>query len=135
MFTPQAGTPDAARRVVLLTLGAGAVGSLGLMLRAGRHAPFFLIIVFAIWVLAPFAGAAWATMAATRWSSLSRTMVYVVSLAVAVASVTAYAYVVLRPPRSTPAFMFVVVPGASWLGIAISLAMGVLSHRRQSSGR
>jgi hypothetical protein len=118
---------------VLIALGAGAVGSLGLMLRAGRHAPLFLIIVFALWVLAPFAGAAWVTMASTRWSPLGRTTVYVVSLAVAVLSVAAYASVVLRPPRSTPAFVFVVVPAASWWGIGISVAIVALSSRRGQS--
>ncbi len=39
---------------------AGAVGSVGLMLRAGQRTPLFLLVLFVFWILSPFVALAWA---------------------------------------------------------------------------
>lgn len=54
-------------------------------------------------------------------------------LIVALASVALYADVALRPPKSTPAFRFVMVPVASWLLMAIVLSISALASKKASS--
>ena len=116
------------QRVVVV---AGAVLSIGLMLRAG-HPPLFLRVLFAIWVLAPFVALLWADAFSTRWSAVTRATLHGVMLLVALGSVAIYAYVVVRPPRSTPAFVWVVVPVASCVLMAIIIPMAAFISGRRS---
>src|SRR5207245_3522508 len=113
---------------------AGAVGSVGLTLRAGRSTPRLLLVLFVLWVLSPFVALAWATMVAKRWSVLTRAMLYCVTLVVTLGSLAIYGSVVLPPVGSPRAFVFVVVPPGSWLLITnvvrlIALISGRLSRR------
>ena len=57
--------------VALPTMVVGAVASIALMLRAG-HPPLFLRVLFAIWVLSPFAALLVANMVSKRWSVITR---------------------------------------------------------------
>ena len=75
---------DRLRAVALFVVFAGAASSLGSMLRAGRRTPRFLLVLFVIWVLAPFAALAWANMVSTRWSAITRTTLYWATLVVTV---------------------------------------------------
>ena len=52
--------------IALPTMVIGAVASMALMLRAG-HPPVFLRVLFAIWVLSPFAALFVANMVSKRW--------------------------------------------------------------------
>lgn len=108
----------------------GAAGSLGFMLRAGRHTPRFLLMLFIIWVLSPFVVLLWANAASTRWPVLARKALYCVTIAVALASLAIYAYFVLETPRPTPAF--VLVPPASGVLTAIVVPTAGLISRRRS---
>jgi hypothetical protein len=119
--------------VALPTMVIGAVASILLMLRAG-HPPVFLRVLFAIWVLSPFVALLAANMVSKRWSVITRTTLDTVMLVLTLISLAIYGYVVLNPPRSTPAFVWVVVPVASWLLLTIvvpvaALASGALSRR------
>ena len=67
----------------LIAVLAGTVGSIGLMLHAGRNAPRLLIVLFAIWVLSPFVALALANGVSKRWSVLTRATLYSVMLVVA----------------------------------------------------
>ena len=73
---------DRLRAVALLAVVAGAGSSLGLMLRAGRRTPRFLLVLFVFWVLSPFVALAWANMVSTRWSAVTRMTLYCVTLVV-----------------------------------------------------
>ena len=69
-----------------------------------------------------------------RWSALTRATLYSVMLVLTLGSLAMYRDVALGPPRAKTAFVFVVVPPASWLLIAIvvpiaALISGRLSHR------
>src|SRR5450432_3739404 len=64
------------RAVSLIAVVVGAVGSVGLMLSAGRSTPRFLLVLFVIWVLSPFVALAWANVVSRRWSSLTRVTLY-----------------------------------------------------------
>ncbi len=119
--------------IALPTMVIGAVASMALMLRAG-HPPVFLRVLFAIWVLSPFAALFVANMVSKRWSVITRTMLDTVMLVLTLMSLAIYGYVVVNPPRSTPAFVWVVVPVASWLLMTIVVPVvaflsGTLSRR------
>ena len=117
----------------LIAVLAGAVGSVGLMRHAGRNNPSrLLLVLFALWVLSPFIALILANMVSKRWSVLTRATLYSVMLVLAVSSLVIYGVVALGPPRPKTAFVFVVVPPASWLLIGIVLPIAALVSRRPS---
>jgi len=117
----------------LIAVLVGAVGSVGLMLHAGRNNPSrLLLVLFALWVLSPFIALVLANMVSKRWSVLTRATLYTVMLVLTVGSLAIYGDVALGPPRAKAAFVFVVVPPASWLLIAIVLPIAALISGRPS---
>jgi hypothetical protein len=112
---------------------AGAVGSVGLMLRAGHGNPSrLLLVLFALWVLSPFIALVLANMVSKRWSVLTRATLYTVMLVLTSGSLAIYGDVALGPPRTKAAFVSVVVPPASWLLIAIVVPIAALISGRPS---
>jgi len=107
------------RGAALVVLGIGATGSFALMLRVGQRAPLFLLLAFAIWVLAPFAVLAVASHRADRWSAGARGALYGLMPLVTLTSLAVYGHAVLRPPKSPPAAPFLLVPFAELLATAI----------------
>lgn len=77
------------------------------------------MILMAIWVLSPFIILVWADLVSKSWSVLTRAALYGVMLVLPLASLASYGANALRPPKAQAAFIFVVVPPASWLLIAI----------------
>lgn len=116
------------RAAALVAVAAGAAGSLGFMLIAG-HPPLFLRVLFAIWVLSPFAALVAADAASARWPRLTRLTLYSLMLAVTLVSLGIYGTVALGPPRPQKAFVFVVVPPTSWLLIAVALPLAAWLSR------
>ena len=110
----------------------GAVGSAGLMLRAGRHTPRFLLVIFVFWVLSPFAAVAWAEVVSKRWPVLTRAALYIVMLVITLGSLAIYGHDAASPPRAKAAFVFVIVPPASWLLIAIVVPIAALISGRRA---
>jgi hypothetical protein len=122
------------RTAALIALPAGAAGSIDFMLRAGHRNPSRVpLILFAIWVLSPFVALLFAIIVSKDWSVLTRAMLYGVVLVLTVTSLAIYVDVALGPPRTKTAFVFVVVPPASWLLIAITISIGALNSRRRSA--
>jgi hypothetical protein len=127
------GLLQAASQIAVLV---GAVGSAGLMLHAGRHAPRVLVVLFAIWVLSPFVALASANVVSRRWPAPIRATLYSVTLLVTLGSLAVYGADALRPPQSQAAFVYVIVPPASWLLCAIAIAAAAsISGRRLRGGR
>src|SRR6202795_3161101 len=117
----------------LIAVLAGSVGSVGLMLRAGHRNPSrLLLVLFALWVLSPYIALVLANMVSKRWAVLTRASLYTVMLVLTVGSLAAYGVVALGPPRPKTAFIFVVVPPASWLLIAIAVPIAALISGRLS---
>jgi hypothetical protein len=115
------------RAGALIVLLAGAIGSFAFMLRVGSHNPSrILMIVFSVWVLAPFA----ALIFSMRWAAFSRPPLYIVVLVMALGSAAIYGYVAYGPSRAQPAFAFLVVPFVSWLLIAMALFISKLRQSR-----
>jgi len=110
---------------------AGAVGSLALMLRAGRRTPPFLLLIFVFWVLSPFVALAAADRVSTRWSVLTRATLYCAALVIAVSSLAIYGGLVSPPAGSPAAFIYVAVPPASWLLIAVAVSIAAFASRRR----
>ena len=124
------------RTAALVALPAGAAGSIGFMLRAGHRNPSpVLLILFAIWVLSPFVALLFAIMVSKDWSVLTRATLYGVVLVLTVTSLAIYGDVALGPPRTKTAFLFVVVPPASWLLIAITISTAARISRGRSKQR
>ena len=137
MTSKERGRPDDGflgllRAVALIAVMAGAVGSLGLMLRAGQRTPRFLLVVFVFWVASPFVALAWANVVSKRWPVLIRATLYGVTIVITLGSLAYYGGVVLPPPGSPRAFVFVAVPPASWLLMTIVVSIAALISRRLS---
>ena len=128
---PDGGFLGLLRAVALIAVVAGAAGSVGLMLRAG-HPPLLLRVLFAIWVLAPFTALAWANIRSKRWSVVTRATLHTVTLVLTFSSLIIYGDAVLRPAKSTPAFVFMVVPLGSWLLMTIVVPIAALISGRLS---
>ena len=119
------------RVAALIALPAGAVGSVGLMLYAGRrNSSRLLLVLFALWVLSPFMALVWANLVSTRWTDRTRATLHGLMLVLTIGTLAIYGAVAFGPPRAQAAFVFVVVPPASWVPIAIVVAIA-----RRISGR
>jgi hypothetical protein len=121
---------EGAARIALLI---GAVGSVGLMLHAGRrNNSRILLTLFTLWVLSPFLALVLANLASRRWSVLTRVALESSTLVLTLGSLIIYGAVALGPPRSKTAFIFVVVPPTSCLLIAVVIAIAALISGRTS---
>ncbi len=132
---PEGGFLALLRASAHIAVPVGAVGSLGLMLWAGRRNDSrILLVLFALWVLSPFMALVLANAVSKRWSVVSRAALHSVMLVLTLVTLAIYGDVVLGPPRAKPAFVFIVVPPASWLLIAIVVAVAALISGRHTSG-
>jgi len=121
------------RMVSLMAVVAGALGSEGLMLRAGQHSPRLLIVAFTVWVLSPFAALLWAYKVSSGWSIVTRTALYGVALVVALSALAIYGdLITVKPQAASAAFVFVAVPPASWAFMAIVIPMAALLSGKRS---
>ncbi len=121
------------RAAALIAVPAGAVGSVGLMLHAGRRNDSrILLALFALWVLSPFMALVLANLVSKLWSVHTRATLYSVMLVLTLGSLAIYGDVALGPPRAKTAFVFVVVPPASWLLTAIVVPTAALISGRRS---
>ena len=129
---PEGGYLGRLRTVAQFAVVAGAVGSVGLTLRAGRRTPRLLLLLFVIWVLSPFVALAWANVVSKRWSVPTRATLYCVTLVLTLGSLAIYGDLLL-PPAGTPrAFVFVVVPPVSWVLLTTVVPIAALISRRLS---
>jgi hypothetical protein len=128
------GAPGVLRAAAMIAVVAGAVGSVGLMLRAGQRTPRFLLVLFVIWVLSPFVVLAWANIVSRRWSVLTRATLYCVTLVLTLGSLAIYGNLVSPPAGSPRAFVFVVVPPVSWALLAVVVPIAALISRRRGAG-
>jgi hypothetical protein len=133
MGRPDGGSLGVLRAVALIAVVVGAVGSLGLMLRAGQRSPRLLLVLFTFWVLSPFVALAWANVVSKRWSVLTRATLYGVTLVITLGSLAIYGDVVKVAPRGSPnAFVFVVVAPGSWVLMTVVVSIAALVSGRRS---
>ena len=121
------------RAVAMISVLTGAGGSVGLMLRVGhRNNSRILLALFAIWVLSPFVALVFANIASKGWSVITRATLYSVMLVLTLGSLAIYGDVALAPLTAKTVPVFVIVPPASWLLIAIVVPIAVLISRSRS---
>ena len=124
------------RSVAVLAVVFGAAGSVALMLRAGQRTPRFLLVLFVIWLLAPFVALLWALVVSPRWSARARVVLCSVALVIAAVSPAIYGKVIPVAPAGSPnAFVWVIVPPMSWLLMVITMLIVRLSPRRAIADR
>ena len=119
------------RTVARIAMVAGAAGSLALLLRASTHTPRFLLALFVLWVLSPFAMLAWANTT-KRWSPGTRVTLCWVTLILALGSLPIYAGLIPRPAGTRLAFVFLMVPLASWVLLILALSVAALASRMRA---
>jgi len=133
--SPARQPPNAAlsrlRAVALAGAVIGGTGSAVLMIRAGQRTPRFLLVMFIVWLLAPFAVLLWANAVSPRWTSATRIVLYGVTVVASLASLAIYGELVdIRPPGAANAFPWVIVPPATMLlALTIPLAASIARRR------
>jgi hypothetical protein len=119
------------RRAAVILALAGAAASIGFMLYAGRRNPSRLpVLLFAAWVLSPFVAAILAWAKSERWSAPICATLYATILVVSLLSLCVYGVVALGQVRVKIGFVFLVVPLASWLVLAIAVGVAAARSRR-----
>ena len=130
---PEGGFLGLLRAAALIATPAGDVGSVGLMLRAGHRNPSRLLLaLFALWVLFPFMALGLASVASKRWSVLTRAALHSAMLVLTLGSLAIYGVVALGSPKAKTAAVFVVVPPASCLLIAMVVPIAAILSGRLS---
>jgi len=130
---PEASFLSVLRPAALIALLVGAVGSAGMMLRAGHGNPSrLLIVLFTFWVLSPFMALVLANLVSKRWSVLTRATLYVAMLVITFGSLAIYGALAFGPLRAKTGFVYLVVPAASWVLIAIVVTIAAVISGRLS---
>jgi hypothetical protein len=111
------------RRGTFIIMLTGALVSLGLMFRTGRHNhSVLLLMLFGIWVLSPFMGLAVAYILSNRWSAFTRNILYLLAMMLTIISLLIYSGV-WNPAAIKPAFVFLTVPLLSWILLAVVIPL------------
>ena len=108
----------------------GAICAVGLTTYAGARvgSPLVLRLLFAVWVLSPFAATLTGYAISASWRPSMRVALYTMTLVTAASSSLAYAYFALGAARPATA-AFVLIPPASWLFAAVALGITAFSAR------
>jgi hypothetical protein len=120
-------TPSLAgwRSAAFIAVIFGAIGSIGLLRHAQQHPPVLLAVLFVIWVFAPFGLLGVANLLSKNWPIAVRKTLYVVTLAVTVASLSIYLDDNFFHRTAHPAGVWVAVPPVSVIlsGVVIAIAL------------
>lgn len=118
------------RNVALFMAVTGGIASVGMTLYTGRKNPSALLMVmFAVWVLSPFAALLYVQSISKRWTAAARTLLYWLTLVTTAVSLAAYSGI-WTPPGTHTAFVFLVIP---FLSLAmIGIALFLLSNHKSS---
>ena len=117
------------RTISLIAVTAGALGSVALMLYAGRTAPPLLLVLFALWVSSPFDALALCHAISSRWPAPMRTALYGATLVLAPVTLVIYAIATFGTHASRPTPVFVMVAPVSWVLIAVTIAAAAAASR------
>ena len=121
------------RRAALIALLAGSVVAAALTLYAGRNnSSRILTILFVVWVLSPFLGAAFAILRWRRGSALTRATLDVAAVLLTFATLAAYALHDLGYWKVKTGTVFLMVPLVFWLLLGIVLMAAAFSSRGKS---
>jgi hypothetical protein len=109
----------------------GAVGSALFLLRATSRNPSpLLVALLTAWVVSPFVALIWANVVSRKWSVPTRAALHGVALVTVLSSLAVYGVDALWSRSSQGAFVFIVVPPASWLFGATLVALVSFGRQR-----
>jgi hypothetical protein len=118
------------RRAAFIAVLAGALGSVGFLLRAtSRNPSLLLVVLLTIWVVSPFVALLWASFASKLWSVPARVALYGVMLVVSLGALVIYTADALWPRSAQGAFVFIVFAPSAWLFSAIVVAVAAFTKR------
>ena len=118
------------------SLAVGAAGSVALTLYFGRNnSHYVLTALFVFWVLGPFAVLAFADWLSTRWPNPVRRAIHRLMFTLTLVSLAGYSVGAFRPLKAQPAAVFLVVPVACYLLMAIVVGIAALAVSRQPGPR
>ena len=124
-------TSPIVRRVALTAAVVGAAASLGLVLYAGRrNDSLILTLLFTVWVLSPYVAALRATMIARGWLALTQKALYAAILIFTLGALAIYGSCAFGLLRLKTGFVFLVVPFASWVLMAVFGVSARISERK-----
>ena len=127
----RAGVLDVLRTTAVIAVLLGAIASVALVFIAGRRSPQrLLLVLMSIWVLAPFIALMFANAISTRWSATTRAALYSVMIVLTLVSLAVYGAGASVPIGPHPAAVFVGVPIATWVVIAIVVPMAMIMSRK-----
>ena len=137
MNTDAGGWLRALRLTAFVAVPAAAIGSWALMLGLATAGPGPLMLIFSVWMLAPFAALGWANSKSHQWAPVARVTAHVTAIVLALGSFAFYASAVKTEPGSTPALvLFFSVPVVSWLLILVTIGpAAMMSHRAATNRR
>jgi hypothetical protein len=119
------------RSFAMIVVAAGGILSLGLTLQTGHNNhSVLLVLLFAVWVLSPFAGLLVAGFLSKRLTVPIRKAIYILMFVITIGSLAGYSGL-FSPPGSKPAFIFLVVPLISWILVAIFISVSVFRARKR----
>lgn len=122
------------RMIALVAVYTGAIGSLGLTLYTGRKNPsILLMLLFAVWVLSPFAVLLIANLISRQWTVMTRTAMYCLMFVISAVSLAGYSGL-WTPPGTHTAFVFMVIPLLSWVLIAVVIPVAQRLSRGMNNG-
>ena len=126
-------TLESLRAIVLIVLLAGAIGSLVMVLNAGRNNNSILLpVLFVTWVLSPFIALLIANMISKRWPVHTHAILYYLMLVVMLISLVGYSGA-FSSPDTKPAFKFLLFPLISWLLIVIIIPITLRLSRKNGT--
>ena len=120
------------RSAALLATVIGAIGSIGLLRHAQQHPPPLLVVLFIIWVFAPFGLLAVANLFSNRWPLRVRVTLYIVTFLVTLLSLGIYVDDNVRHRTAHPAAVWVAIPPASVLLAAILIGIAALKAKKNA---
>lgn len=128
--------PDAAslaglRSSALIATVIGAIGSIGLWRRTPQHPPPLLVVLFVIWICAPFGLLATANILSKPWPANVRITLYVMTIAVTVGSLAIYLDNNFAHRTTHPAGVWVAVPPASVIVSGVAIAITLWQARKR----
>jgi len=112
------------RNIVRIVVVLSALGSLACTIYAGQHNRSVLLVgMFAVWVVAPFAGLLFVLRPSASGPSPAATSLQSICMILSLAGLAIFAVFALRPLVHQAAAPFLVVPFCLWIGVA-GLALG-----------
>ena len=118
------------RKIAFAILLIGAVGSLCLVLNAGRNAPVLLIILFTGWILTPYVALVFLNFFSKLQTIIAPSMLHWLMLLISVGSLLCYSLTFSQHNGKPATGIFLIVPFISWILIVTTIVISAYKKRK-----